>query len=123
MKNSCLRILGIAAALALVAAAVTAIVGWRLGWNTPRQFGDGLFWAGAVLVVIGLLSVMGSYEMHSLSNVRYSETAGDAKLADRARQWMSDLAQGWQSLIYLVLAGGLLFAASIWMGSLSNAAP
>ncbi len=123
MKNSCLRTLVIASLIALAAGAVTAVVGMQLGWHTNRQWSDGLFWAGAILLLLGLLTVVGGYALHTNPSLRVSETAGNMSLPERTRLWAADLARDWQALMLLVLSGGAILAASVWLGSLPDAMP
>lgn len=123
MKNGCLRTLVIAGLIALAAGGVTAAVGMRLGWNTNRQWSDGFFWAGAILLMIGLLTVVGGYGMHTNPILRVSETAGSTSLPERTKLWVSDLARDWQVLILLALPAGALTAVSVWLGSLADGTP
>lgn len=123
MQSSWLKVVRIAALLALAVGAVAAIIGWILGWNSPRQFSDGLFWAGAVLMVLGLLSVLGGYGLRSNYGLQYGETAGVMSLAERTRRWATDVIQGYTALLYLVLSGGVLVGLSILVDSLGSSPP
>lgn len=123
MKTGCLRTLGIAAAIALVAGGITVIIGLRLGWQTPREYSDGLFWAAMILAGLGLMSVLGGYGMHTNPTLRTSETAGEMTLSRRSKRWISDLEQDWQILILMALSGAVLFGMSILVDSLAGAGP
>ena len=54
MKNTIPRILISASLLSLIAGIVVTIIGLVLGWKTSIQFSDGFFWAGALMIFIGL---------------------------------------------------------------------
>lgn len=123
MTKTWLRILKIAVLLAVAAGALTSIIGWLLGWNSARQFSDGLFWAGAILMGIGFLSVLGGYSMRTNYGIQYAETSGAMSMAERTRRWAADVAQGYTALLYLVVSGGALVGISILVDSLAGATP
>ena len=56
MKNTIRRNLIGAILFSLMAGIVVLIIGLTLGWKTSRQFSDGFFWAGALMIFIGLIS-------------------------------------------------------------------
>jgi hypothetical protein len=56
MKNTILRILINATLLALISGILVLVIGLYLGWKTSTQFSDGFFWAGGILISIGLLT-------------------------------------------------------------------
>ncbi len=123
MKYRWLRILGIAVVRAGIAGMIATLVGVASGWSTPRQFSDGLFWAGAILMGIGLLAVLGGYSMRSNPGITPAESVGEKKLSEYTKLWAADMTKDWQGLLFLVFSGGLLMAVSILIDSLASAAP
>jgi hypothetical protein len=102
-------ILGLAVLLSLI----VAVVGLLLGWNTPVQFSNGFFAAGAIAVVLGLFSVAGGFGQRADFSVTYAESAGQASLAERTQRMMADINQRYGALVVLVAVGLLLIAISI----------
>ena len=106
MKNTILRILISASLLSLIAGIVVTIIGLMLGWNTSRQFSDGLFWAGALLILIGFISYQG-----------YSQRASEGPTAslnsaDHSNLWAADTYRGKNLMAFLGISGLLLFGLS-----------
>jgi hypothetical protein len=44
----------------VAAFALTIGVGWLIGWRTIDPYANGLIWAGLIVIVIGLASVLGA---------------------------------------------------------------
>ena len=60
MKNTIRRILIGAILFSLIAGIVVSIIGLKAeGGKLPIQFSDGFFWAGALMIFIGLISYQG----------------------------------------------------------------
>lgn len=110
MKNPLLRILISAILFSLIAGIVVSIIGTTmLGWKTPTQFSDGFFWAGAILISLGFLSVMGrSYE----PIMPYGQSKFYLGKDERAKQWAADISQGYNFLAFLGTSGLLLLGLS-----------
>jgi hypothetical protein len=108
-----LRLLAITFALACIIGIVTASIGLLLHWNTTTQFSNGFFVTGAILVVLGILSVMGGYGMRSNFGVVYSQSAGDMNTLERSKRWVADMAQGYNAFIFLLLTGVYLIGLAI----------
>ena len=116
MRQSFLSVLRLgiyALGFALLLGALVSGIGWLSGWRTAGSFSNGLSTTGAVLVVLGILSLMGGYRMRSNLRVPNSPPAGNPGLGDRTRQWASDATQGYRLLVLLFVAGLLLIGASI----------
>jgi hypothetical protein len=92
---------------------VTALVGWLLHWNTTTQFSNGFFGAGAILIVLGLFSVVGGFGMRSDFKMLYSQSAGDMNTLERSRRWIADMAQGYAFFSFLLLTGLFLIGFAI----------
>ena len=106
MKNPILRILISAILFSLISGIVVSIIGLMLGWKTSTQFSDGFFWAGAIMISSGLLSVLGRLNQPIMP---YSQSALYLGKAERAKQWAADISQGHNILAFLGTSGLLLF--------------
>jgi amino acid transporter len=112
MKNPILRVLIGAGLLSLIAGIAVTIIGLARGWNTSRQFSDGLFWAGAIMILIGFVSYQG-----------YSQRASDGTSvaldpAERDRLWAADTSRGKNLMASFGISGLLLFGLSFLIGKL-----
>ena len=107
MKNSIVRILMGAILFSLISVIVISTIGLLLGWKTTTQFSDGFFWAGFVLMAIGLISYQG-YTRPSLDwpRIRLAPAA-------RAHLYMTDSFHGNTIMVFLGITGFLLFGISI----------
>ena len=112
MKNPILRILISAILLSLMSALVVVFMGLLLGWQTSTQFSNGLFVAGVLLLLIGLVSFQG-YGQRTMSG---PPVYGDP--AERSKLWAADTFQGQNLLAFLGLSGLLLFGLSFLVGRL-----
>jgi hypothetical protein len=108
-----LRLLAITFVLACATGLVIGSVGFLLHWNSTTQWSNGFFGAGALLIVIGLLSVMGGFGMRSDFAVLYSQSAGDMNTLERSKRWIADMAQGYNLFLFLLLTGIYLIGLAI----------
>jgi len=111
---------GSALAVAAVVGLLVSCIGWFLGWRVPVKFSNGMFFSGAALIVLGILSVLGGYSMRSDFKVLYSQSAGDMNLGDRTRRWMADITQGYHMMALLTVSGLLLVVAAVLIGKISG---
>jgi len=109
MKHPVLRILIGAILFSLISGIVITITGLLLGWKTPSQFSDGFFWAGAILICLGLLNVLGMFSQRTVSGLQYSQSAVHLDAAERFKIWETDILRGYNLLAFLGMAGLLLF--------------
>ena len=112
MKNSILRILIGAIFLSLVSGIVVAIAGIILGWQTYTQFSDGFFWAGAIVISIGFVNLLGMLSQRTVSGLPYSQSAVHLDAAERFKIWNADILRGYNLLAFLFISGLLLFGLS-----------
>jgi hypothetical protein len=112
MKNTIRRILIGAILFSLMAGIVVLIIGLTLGWKTSRQFSDGFFWAGALMIFIGLIS----YQGYSQRPVDGPQVQLDP--AERANFWSADTSRGKNLMAFLGISGLLLFVVSFLVGRL-----
>ena len=81
------KILGTAVGISLI----VVLIGYFLGWDNPVKYSNAFFWAGAILVVMGVLSVTGGFEQRANFGVTYAESAGDANIAERNQRMAVDI--------------------------------
>jgi hypothetical protein len=112
MKKMILRILISAILFSLISGIVVTILGLVLRWKTSTQFSDGFFWAGAILISIGLLFVVGSQNERTVSGLQYNWSAVKMDLAERFKLWETDLSSGYSKLAFFGISGLLLFGQS-----------
>jgi hypothetical protein len=112
MKNTIRRILIGAILFSLMAGIVVSIIGLTLGWKTSRQFSDGFFWAGTLMIFIGLIS----YQGYSQRPVDGPQVQLDP--AERANFWAADTSRGKSLMAFLGISGLLLFVVSFLVGRL-----
>ena len=109
MKNPILRILISAIIFALLAGIVVTIFGLVRGWKTYTQFSDGFFWAGAIVISIGFVNLMGNMYQRTVSGLQYSQSAVHLDAIERFRIWEADMLHGYHLLAFLGTSGVLLF--------------
>jgi hypothetical protein len=112
MKNSILRILISAILFSLISGIIVTIIGLVLRWKTSSQFSDGFFWAGAILISIGLLFVVGSQNERTVTGLQYNWSAVKMDISERFKLWESDLSSGYSKLAFFGVSGLLLFGQS-----------
>jgi hypothetical protein len=108
-----LRLLAITFVLAFAIGLITAFIGWLLHWNSTTQFSNGFFGAGAILIVIGILSIVGGFGMRSDFKLLYSQSAGDMNTLERSKRWIADMTQGYAFFSFLLLTGIYLIGFAI----------
>jgi hypothetical protein len=112
MKNTILRILISAIIFSLLAGIVVAITGFMLGWKTSTQFSDGFFWAGAIVIAIGFVNLLGMFSQRTVSGLQYSQSAVHLDAGERFKIWEADILRGYNILGFLGISGLLLFGLS-----------
>ena len=114
MKNTILRILISAIVFSLIVGVVVLIIGLIAGWKTYTQFSDGFFWAGTIMILIGVMFLLGygeriistSSTTPSLTPKAYlSPTEHSSRLAE-------DTLRGKKLLGIFGISGLLLFGLS-----------
>jgi hypothetical protein len=109
MKNTILRILINAMLFSLLVGIVVAIAGLILGWKTSTQFSDGFFWAGAIVIAVGFVNVLGMFSQRTVSGLQYSQSAVHLDATERFKIWEADILHGYNLLAFLGTSGLLLF--------------
>ena len=112
MKNTILRILISAILFSLLAGIVVLIIGLMLGWKTSTQFSDGFFWAGVIMIAIGLVQFQG-YSQRSIDGPpAYLDPA------ERSKIWSADTFHGKNLMAFFGISGLLLFGLALLVARL-----
>ena len=112
MKNTILHVLIGIILLSFISSIVVAIIGLVNGWETSTQFSDGVFWAGAIMVSIGFISLLG-YGQHTIN---WPPVHSDP--ADRAKLWAADTIHGKLLMTVFGISGFLLIGLSMLVAKL-----
>jgi hypothetical protein len=113
-----LRLLGkILGATALISL-VVLLIGYFLHWNDAFRFSNGFFFAGAILIVLGILSITGGLTQRSNFGILYGESAGQMSSSERTQRMAADIMQRYSSFLFLLVTGLLLMGISVIIGSL-----
>ncbi len=101
---------------ALIALGVL-LIGYLLGWKDPTHFSNAFFIAGAILIVLGVLSVTGGYSQRSDFGLLYSESAGQMSSTERTQRMLDDMNQRYGGFAILLVTALLLIGAAILIGN------
>lgn len=112
MKNPIPRLLIGAILFSLISGIVVAVIGLMLGWKTSTQFSDGFFWAGAIVISIGFVNLLGMFSQRTASGLQYSQSAVHLDATERYKIWQADILHGYNLLAFLGISGLLLFGLS-----------
>jgi hypothetical protein len=86
---------------------MVGVVGWLLGWGSVAQYGEGLVWAGIVVIGFGLMGIRGEWEATRGFPYQYSMSVTDQPGWERAKQVVEEGMQSHGFMIGLLVAGGL----------------
>jgi hypothetical protein len=100
----------------IVIALAVLLLGYFLRWSQPAQYSNGFFLAGAIMVVMGVYTVVGGFEQRANFGMTYAESAGQANIAERNQRTAADIAQRYGTMIFLVATGVLLILIAIGIG-------
>ena len=112
MKNPVLGILIGATIFSLLSGIVVLVVGFMLGWETYTQFSDGFFWAGAIVISVGFINLLGNYHNRTVTGLQYSQSAVHLDAGERYKIWAADILHGHKLLAFLGISGVLLCGLS-----------
>jgi len=104
--------------LTLLVSLIVVIIGLVYQWNTPVQFSNAFFAAGAIVIVLGTFSITGGFQQRANFGLTYAETASDASIAKRGQRMMADINQRYGAMILMIGTGLLLIAISIAISQL-----
>jgi hypothetical protein len=107
------RLAGSIIGITILISVIVIAIGTFSHWNTPVQYSNGFFTAGAIVIVIGVLSIAGGFEQRADFSITYAESAGQASIAERTQRMMADINQRYGVMVLLAGAGALLIFISI----------
>jgi hypothetical protein len=108
-----LRLVGTILGLTLLASLIVVIVGLVFQWNTPVQFSNGFFAAGAISIVLGTFTITGGLQQRGMFSLMYAETSSQASISERAQRMMADINQRYGMMILLISTGLLLVGIAV----------
>lgn len=90
----------------LISGIVVSVIGLMIGWKTATEYSDGFFWAGIIIIAIGLISLQG-----------YSQRApywplDNLDTTERSNLWAADIIRGKNLMAFFGISGLLLFGLS-----------
>lgn len=94
----------------LFAGVVVLMIGFVRGWNTAAQFSDGFFYAGALMMCVGALSIMGGNQRSA--SEPYTHSGEHLSAAERSSLWAIDMLRNYKVVSFLGLSGLLQFLLS-----------
>ncbi len=94
------------------------LIGYLLHWSDPVKYSNGFFTAGAILIVLGVYSVVGGFAQRADYKMTYAESAGQANLAERNQRMAGEITQRYGTMIFLLVTGLLLILIAIGIGQL-----
>lgn len=112
MKRA-IRLFSIILFIDLIVSLIVGLICWLCGWRSSYYYGNGLFIAGAFIVVLGCLSVIGSHSTAGdleYQNVRTTSAEGISK---RFQQDLQLIAGSYHFLIVTSIAGLILIVLSV----------
>jgi hypothetical protein len=112
-----LRLLGRISVAVGAISLVVLVIGNFYEWSDPVKFSNAFFTVGAILIVLGLFCVAGGFMQRANFNITYSESAGQANLAERGQRIAVDINQRYGSMIFLLVSGLLLIGIAIAIGN------
>jgi hypothetical protein len=109
MKKRIPRILIRAILVSLVVGSIVVIIGLTREWKTSLEFSNGFFFAGAILIFIGLANYMG-----------YSSDEVQARLdpAEHSGSQSENTSRGKSLMIFFAVPSAMLFGVSLLIARL-----
>lgn len=107
-----LKILGKALALALLAGAVIAVIGYRRGWDTSMAYSNAFFIAGCLLIIAGTSSQFTTKQMWNVFQQLDAESFRGMSSHERVN-FIIEASSSVSLLALGLLSGGLLIAAAV----------
>jgi len=112
-----LKLAGIVFIFTLAISLIVLIIGFIVQWKEPVQYSNAFFAAGAILIVLGFLSISGGFAQRGNFNMTYAETAGNANITERTQRMMGDITQRYGAMTLLGTVGIFLIVISVLIGN------
>lgn len=112
-----LRLAGKIVGTAAIISVIVLVLGYVLGWHEPVKYSNAFFWAGAILIVMGVFTVAGGFQQRASFGITYAETAGAAGISERNQRMAADIMQRYGTMIFLIVTGLLLIGLAVAIGN------
>jgi len=112
-----LKLAGVVFIFTLAISLIVLIIGFIVQWKEPVQYSNAFFAAGAILIVLGFLSISGGFAQRGNFNMTYAETAGNANITERTQRMMGDITQRYGAMTLLGTVGIFLIVISVLIGN------
>lgn len=89
--------------------AFVAAVGLLLGWRSPREFGEGLIYAGISAWLVGVASVITSLGMSRAADFQYAQSVGVRSIDENVREAMKESKESYSFLFLMATVGAIAF--------------
>jgi len=86
---------------------ITGLVCWWIGHWTPAGYSNGLSWAGGLVILFGIFSIVGGPQNMASGNIRQGFGLPFQRISEpgQGNQLIQNLADGQLSAIVMILAG------------------
>ena len=86
---------------------ITGVVCWLIGHWTPAGYSNGLSWAGGLVILFGIFSIVGGPQNMASGNIRQGFGLPFQRISEpgQGNQLLQNLADGQSSAIVMILAG------------------
>ncbi len=85
--------------------AIVGAVGLLLGWRSPREYGEGLIYAGIGAFILGAASVISSLGMSRSADYQYAKSVGANSIDQNVRQAMKESKESYGFLCLMATVG------------------
>jgi hypothetical protein len=100
----------------LVISLLILLVGFVYYWDSPVHYSNAFFFAGAILIVLGVFSVAGGFAQRSNFGITYVESAVQANLSEGGQRTSAGITQQYGVMIFLTITGLLLIGIAVLIG-------
>ena len=116
-NNYILRLAGMILGATLTISLLILLIGYIYFWNEPVEFRNAFFITGAIIIVLGVLSVTGGFAQRANFSMMNAESDGQANQAERRQRTLADVTQRYWAMIFLITTGFLLIGISVSIGN------
>ena len=103
-----LRLAGMILGSTLVISLLILLIGYIYLWNEPVEFSNAFLIVGAIIIVLGVVSVSARFIQRANFNMTYADSSGQANLAG--------VTQRYWAMILLMATGLLLIGIAVSIG-------
>lgn len=104
--------------LVISVSALVGLIGLLAGWKSSTPFSNSFFAAGSAIIVLGTLTILGTYRQRADFGVQFSQSTSQMNLPERTSLWVKDIKQGYNLLIICVVSGALLIGLAVLVDKL-----